>query len=143
MILVYNHDGIVINVDNNDDSERLISLSAESIDVAIFDGLEACASNANTKKVLGEWHFDRTLVENNQKDYLFQTEIQWRDTELSKILNRVDQYEKDQNYPVELRTSPFTAEQFNQLLQDRKLLCDYPSVDNFPFVERPKLSGLV
>ncbi|QUM81660.1 hypothetical protein HWV01_15910 [Moritella sp. 5] len=83
---------------------------------------------------------DNPLVAKDKAQF---TEINWRDSELIKVLNRIDQYEKDQNYPAELRTSPFTAEQYNQLLQDRKLLSDYPSVEIFPFVERPVLSGLI
>lgn len=82
-------------------------------------------------------------LDKDKYERLIREETQWRDAELSKALNRIDQYEKDQGYAVELRTSPFTAQQYNLLLQDRKLLSDYPSVDNFPFVERPVLSGLV
>lgn len=78
-----------------------------------------------------------------KKDEIIATEIIWRDSQLSVVLNRIDQYEKDQGYPVELRTSPLTAEQYNKLLQDRKLLSDYPSVKNFPLVERPVLLELV
>ncbi len=71
-------------------------------------------------------------------------ETDWRTTELTNVINRIDQYEKDRNYPIELRTSPIkTEEQFLLLLQDRKLLSDYPETDGFPFCERPTLSGLV
>ncbi|MFN3019207.1 hypothetical protein ACK1CN_25020 [Vibrio coralliilyticus] len=70
-------------------------------------------------------------------------EIQWRDAELTKVLNRIDQYEKDQNYPEELRTSPIKSnEDFLKLLEDRKMLSDYPNNESFPFGERPQLSGL-
>ncbi|NAW59644.1 MULTISPECIES: hypothetical protein [unclassified Vibrio] len=70
-------------------------------------------------------------------------ELEWRDRELFKVLSRIDQYEKDQNYPEALRTSPIkTEEQFIQLLRDRKVLSDYPDSDGFPFSERPQLSGL-
>lgn len=70
-------------------------------------------------------------------------EKQWRDNELTKVLDRIDQYEKDQSYPVELRTSPIQTEaDYMLLLQDRKKLSDYPESDDFPFGERPKLSGL-
>lgn len=67
----------------------------------------------------------------------------WRDTSLNKVLNRIDQYEKDQDYPVELRTSPIQSnDEFLKLLNDRKLLSDYPESIDFPFGERPILSGL-
>ncbi|NAW58756.1 MULTISPECIES: hypothetical protein [unclassified Vibrio] len=70
-------------------------------------------------------------------------EIAWRDAELVKVLNRIDQYEKDQRYPTTLRTSPIqTQAQFTLLLRDRKALSDYPESDGFPFSERPPLSGL-
>jgi len=90
-------------------------------------------------EILNAWEYDQA----RERPVKVKNEKAWRDTELSKVLNRIDQYEKDQHYPVELRTSPFTAEQYNLLLQDRKLLSDYPSVENFPFVDRPVLSGLV
>ncbi|PML54961.1 hypothetical protein [Vibrio lentus] len=66
----------------------------------------------------------------------------WRIGQLTQVINRIDQYEKDQNYPSELRTSPLTIEQYNLLLLDRKLLSDYPNIEGFPFCERPTLSGL-
>lgn len=70
-------------------------------------------------------------------------ETAWRDAELLKVLNRIDQYEKDKNYPAELRTSPINSEDaFLNLLKDRKLLSDYPQCEGFPFVDRPTLSGL-
>lgn len=70
-------------------------------------------------------------------------EIQWRDAELTKVLNRIDQYEKDQNYPEELRTSPIQShEEFLLLLNDRKVLSDYPDTHTLHFGERPVLSGL-
>ncbi|CAH0543083.1 hypothetical protein [Vibrio marisflavi] len=71
------------------------------------------------------------------------TETTWRDQQLSLVLNRIDQYEKDQNYPEEYRTSPITSEdEFNSLLMDRKKLCDYPESVDFPFGQRPQLSGV-
>ena len=70
-------------------------------------------------------------------------EREWRDDELAKVLNRIDQYEKDQSYPENLRTSPInTHDDFILLLNDRKVLSDYPDAANFPNGERPLLSGL-
>lgn len=67
----------------------------------------------------------------------------WRNHELTKIMSRIDQYEKDQQYAVELRTSPIeNNDQFLRLLQDRKALCDYPEAQDFPFSKRPNLSGV-
>lgn len=72
-----------------------------------------------------------------------QIEREWRDVNLSKVLSRIDQYEKDQNYPENLRTSPIQShDDFLLLLNDRKVLSDYPSAIDFPFGERPLLSGL-
>jgi len=75
--------------------------------------------------------------------FAIESETQWRDGELAKVLNRIDQYEKDQSYPESLRTSPIkTNEDFLMLLNDRKLLSDYPESQDFPTGERPILSGL-
>lgn len=77
------------------------------------------------------------------KEELAAIETSWRDNELVKVINRIDQYEKDQNYPEELRTSPIkSADDFLLLLNDRKVLSDYPETENFPFGGRPILSGL-
>lgn len=82
-------------------------------------------------------------LEKEKFDNAVQEEISWRDSELNKTLNRIDQYEKDQSYPENLRTSPIkTNEDFLLLLNDRKLLSDYPDTDNFSFGDRPTLSGL-
>jgi len=70
-------------------------------------------------------------------------ERDWRDLMLAKVLNRIDQYEKDQSYADEYKTSSLTVEQYTSLLKDRKKLCDYPDTDGFPEVDRPKLSGIV
>ncbi|MCG6387485.1 hypothetical protein [Vibrio fluvialis] len=68
-------------------------------------------------------------------------EKQWRDSALAQVLDRIDQYEKDQKYPVELRTSPIqTEEEYLSLLQARKLLCDYPTSENYPFGDRPAVA---
>lgn len=65
-------------------------------------------------------------------------EREWRDSELTRILNRIDQYEKDQRYPIEYRTSPIQDEvAYHQLLMDRKNLSNYPNTEGFPFGERP------
>lgn len=71
-------------------------------------------------------------------------ERHWRDSELANALSRIDQYEKDKNYPEVLRTSPIKSDaDFLKLLQDRKVLSDYPDTPDFPFCTRPTLSGLV
>ncbi|SQD80454.1 hypothetical protein [Moritella yayanosii] len=89
--------------------------------------------------ILKAWQYDQE----RERPAKVKNEKSWRDAQLSRVLNRIDEYEKDQGYLVELRTSPFTAEQYHQLLQDRKILSDYPGAENFPFVERPTLSRLV
>ncbi|MEZ9503240.1 hypothetical protein AB4154_11550 [Vibrio sp. 10N.286.51.B11] len=84
------------------------------------------------------WQYSEALQRPNKTE----SELDWRNSLLVKVLDRIDQYEKDQSYPSGLRTSPFTIEQYNLLLLDRKLLSDYPNVEGFPFCERPTLSGL-
>ncbi|WP_241669726.1 hypothetical protein [Vibrio furnissii] len=87
----------------------------------------------------GQWHYD---IERH-RPFKATEEKQWRDGELTKVLDRIDQYEKDQSYPAELRTSPIKTEaDYLKLLQDRKTLSDYPESDGFPFGQRPVLSNL-
>jgi len=88
----------------------------------------------------GSWQYD---IERH-RPFKEIEEKQWRNGELTKVLDRIDQYEKDQSYPVELRTSPIeTEEDYMKLLQDRKVLSDYPETSNFPFGERPVISGFI
>ncbi|EPA0454375.1 hypothetical protein ACQZMW_002351 [Vibrio fluvialis] len=87
----------------------------------------------------GQWQYD---IERH-RPFKAAEEKQWRDGELTRVLDRIDQYEKDQSYPPELRTSPIKTEaDYLKLLQDRKTLSDYPESDGFPFGQRPTLSGL-
>lgn len=89
--------------------------------------------------VNGGWQYD---IERH-RPFKVAEEKSWRDAELIKVLNRIDQYEKDQGYPLELRTSPIQSEDdYMRLLQDRKALSDYPESEHFPFGLRPLLSGL-
>ncbi|WP_170921615.1 hypothetical protein [Vibrio paracholerae] len=86
----------------------------------------------------GQWQYD---IERH-RPFKVAEEKQWRDGELTKVLDRIDQYEKDQSYPAELRTSPIKTEaDYLKLLQDRKTLSDYPESDGFPFGQRPTLSS--
>lgn len=85
------------------------------------------------------WQYDQE----RHRPFKSEEEKAWRNGKLTSVINRIDQYEKDQSYPEELRTSPIkNEEQFLQLLHDRKVLSDYPDADGFPFAERPGLSGL-
>jgi hypothetical protein len=85
------------------------------------------------------WQYDI----DRHRPFKVDEEKAWRGSELSKVLNRIDQYEKDQQYPADLRTSPIkNSEQFLQLLQDRKTLSDYPEAQDFPFGKRPTLSDI-
>ncbi|EKO3559378.1 hypothetical protein HJA72_000043 [Vibrio fluvialis] len=87
----------------------------------------------------GQWQYD---IERH-RPFKAAEEKQWRDGELTRVLDRIDQYEKDQSYPTELRTSPIKTEaDYLKLLQDRKTLSDYPESDGFPFEQRPLLSGM-
>lgn len=85
------------------------------------------------------WKYD---IERH-RPFKISEEKQWRDDMLVKVLNRIDQYEKDKNYPQELRTSPIQTESdFLKLVEERKILSDYPSNNDFPFGLRPVLSSL-
>ncbi|CAH7236447.1 conserved hypothetical protein [Vibrio chagasii] len=85
------------------------------------------------------WQYDQ----GRHHPFKVEREKAWRDRELIKVINRIDQYEKDQSYPREFRTSPIQSEaDFLKLLEDRKVLSDYPDAALFPFGERPILSGL-
>ncbi|WP_281628977.1 hypothetical protein [Vibrio sp. St2] len=85
------------------------------------------------------WQYDQEL----ERPIKVIKEREWRDLQLDNVLSRIDQYEKDQNYPEKLRTSPIKSnEDFLKLLEDRKMLSDYPNNESFPFGERPQLSGL-
>lgn len=86
-----------------------------------------------------EWHYDIEL-ERQEKGRI---ERAWRDAELNKVLNRLNQYFNDQQLPDEFRRSPLTTEQVKQLAHDRALLSDYPSEPDFPFGARPSLSGVL
>ncbi|MCG7499382.1 hypothetical protein MHO82_21175 [Vibrio sp. Of7-15] len=109
--------------------------------VVIVDALE----DVSNKKIVEGELIDKNEIEKQQEQRTERTHIEtlWRDTELTKVLNRIDQYEKDQGYPPELRTSPIQNEEdFLRLLKDRKLLSDYPQCEGFPFGARPSLSGV-
>lgn len=77
-----------------------------------------------------------------EKERHYQTSVEknWRDEQLRNVLDRIDQYEKDQNYEPHYRTSSLSDTEYLGLLGYRKLLCDYPDSDGFPFGERPVLS---
>lgn len=85
-----------------------------------------------------DWLYDVEI----HRPYKTQEEKLWRDDALKAVLDRIDQYEKDQGYPTDLRTSSLTESEFYELLVDRKALCDYPQSNDFPFGERPVLSQL-
>ncbi len=82
------------------------------------------------------WHYDIDR-ERQEKERIERT---WRDAELKKVLDRLNQYFNDQQLPAELRRSPLTAEQVKSLAHDRALLSDYPSEPDFPLGTRPELS---
>lgn len=83
------------------------------------------------------WLYQREL----ELEFKTHQEREWRNEELTKVLSRIDQYEKDQSYPVELQTSPLTQVQYMSLLRDRKALSGYPQSSDFPFGERPQLES--
>ncbi|WP_050799183.1 hypothetical protein [Vibrio ichthyoenteri] len=83
------------------------------------------------------WLYQQEL----ERPFKERQEREWRNAQLDSVLARLDQYEKDKAYPVELRTSPLTEEQYMTLLQDRKRLSTYPQSNGFPFGERPEFQG--
>lgn len=64
----------------------------------------------------------------------------WRNKELSSIVSKLDQYERDQRIPSEFRTTTITEYQYHEMLRYRKKLCDYPSSSNFDLKIRPTLN---
>lgn len=85
---------------------------------------------------VGDWVYDLE----RHRPFKVEEERDWRDATLQSVLNRIDQYEKDQGYPENLRTSSLDEAGLLALLVDRKSLCDYPSCEGFPFCNRPSLS---
>ncbi|USE02732.1 hypothetical protein JKJ11_24110 [Vibrio sp. SCSIO 43133] len=113
--------------------------------------IESIGEIPNTHTLLEPEKYDSWVNDNTSWQYDIERhrpfkiaeEKNWRAIELDKVINRIDQYEKDQNYPIELRTSPIASDaDFLLLLEDRKILSDYPDSENFPFGERPTLSNL-
>lgn len=91
-------------------------------------------SEEQVESVLNDESFERSAQS--------KIETGWRNSKLSRVLDLVDQYERDQVIAQELRTSKINSGEYAELLSDRKVLCDYPEVDGYPFVERPHLSYL-
>lgn len=89
--------------------------------------------------IQGKWRYDK------ERELPVKTELEksWRNNMLTNVNNRIDQYLKDKEMPEEFRRSPFNEADFTKLAEDRALLCDYTKHPDFPFCERPKLSGLV
>lgn len=90
-------------------------------------------------KATNQWKYDQE----RERPVKIANEKAWRNSTLTEVINRMDQYNQDQNLPDEFKRSPFNQEQFLQLASDRALLSDYTETDGFPFCERPKLSGLI
>ncbi|SJN58743.1 hypothetical protein RND59_19795 [Vibrio ruber] len=87
-------------------------------------------------ETVNDWVYSQAL----ERPIKVDEEKQWRNMVLKEVLDRIDQYEKDQNYEPHYRTSPLSETEYLGLLGYRKLLCDYPDSDGFPFGERPVLS---
>lgn len=97
------------------------------------------APNQFDSWIQGKWRYDK------KRELPVQTEIEtsWRNRVLTNVNNRIDQYLKDKEMPAEFRRSPFSEADFAKLAEDRALLCDYTKATDFPFSDRPSLSGLV
>lgn len=133
-LIVDDHRGkVAYSKDRNHDSDFLVDTLDDIPETHTMD----CPQAFDSWDEDAGWTYD---IERH-RPVKEQLEREWRDTKLSDVLNRIDQYEKDQNYPEELRTSPLSAAQFQVLLSDRKVLSDYPQTADFPFCERPELSG--
>ena len=75
--------------------------------------------------------------------YFAAGERHWRDGELQPIVQRISQYESDQNKSPEFRRSPLTVEDYNDMQADYATLCDYPDSDGFPYGSRPVLVNTI
>lgn len=115
-----------------------------------FDGVELLEFPEKTlAEVVGdilphEAFWDRTTqtvvrgvhLVDNDSDY----EHRWRDKELQRVLNKMDQYERDQRIDPSFRTSKLSEYQYTELLRYRKKLCEYPETSNFKLKTRPTLN---
>ncbi|MEL7290428.1 MAG: hypothetical protein AAGJ78_04750 [Pseudomonadota bacterium] len=122
------------------DNQQLKDYQIEKLgDIPITHTLKQPGPYDSWQEDKQDWQYD---IERHLP-FKIEEEKAWRNDELGKVIDRIDQYEKDQQYPLELRTSPIESnEQFLRLLHDRKTLSDYPATKNFPFGDRPVLSGL-
>lgn len=64
------------------------------------------------------------------------SEIKWRNAEIDSVARQLDQIRNDLAYGSDTYKGAHSAEQLNAY---RVALCDYPSQDGFPNVERPAL----
>ena len=87
----------------------------------------------------GRWQYDKE----RERIPKATAERKWRNAELRKVLDRLDQYQKDQGIPEKYRTYCLHEEDYEVLLNERKILCDYPQTKDFPFGERPVLATTV
>lgn len=75
-------------------------------------------------------------------DLAFETAVRakqernWRDLELKKVLNSMDQISNDQRFGSVTYKGKLTLEQLNK---NRVILCSYPDTLGFPWCDRPTL----
>ncbi|WP_062710151.1 hypothetical protein [Grimontia marina] len=81
------------------------------------------------------WQYDRE----KERPAKAVNERHWRNGKLTSIIQRLEQYERDLRVPEAYRTGALTESDYENLLADRKALCDYPDNPDFPFGERPAL----
>lgn len=68
-------------------------------------------------------------------------EKSWRNKEIQNVLNKIDQYERDQRIPHEFRTTKLNESDYHNLLRYRKSLCEYPETNNYTLKIRPQLAN--
>ena len=64
----------------------------------------------------------------------------WRNTELTRVISKLDQHDRDMRIPSEFRTTSLNEHQYHELLRYRKKLCEYPESSNFAIRIRPTLN---
>lgn len=84
------------------------------------------------------WHISTEL----KAAHFSKVEREWRDTKLSKVVARMDQYLRCASLAVENRRTPLDEDTFVIVQEDYALLCDYPNIEGFPLnCVRPTLEG--
>ena len=91
-------------------------------------------SEVTEDEVLSETVLDNTSV--IETAIKIQQERTWRDLELRKTVDLMDQIRNDSEFGTTTYTGPIGLRQLNEY---RVLLCNYPGTKDFPWGQRPTL----